>query len=55
MTTPFKDKSEPTTAPLNGCTPDFKRESQRNKKLRFSKSDKRRLPRAENWISPCSV
>jgi hypothetical protein len=32
---------------------DFKRESRRNKKFRFRKSDKRR--RAEKWISPCSV
>ena len=54
MATPLKQKSEATNAPLNDCTRDFKRESQRNKKLRFSKSDKRHRLHTGNFISPCS-
>jgi hypothetical protein len=53
MTTPSNKNNEATTALLNGSTRDFKRESQRNRKLRFRKSDKRH--RAEKWISACSV
>jgi len=36
MTPPLTEKSDVTTTTLDGCTRDFKRESRRNRKMRFS-------------------
>jgi hypothetical protein len=47
MTPPLTEKSEVTTTTLDGCTRDFKRESQRNRKMRFSKNDKRERLRGD--------